>query len=231
MVSSPFLVLWSVLVPTLKVILSWHLCLRIVDDGQSRRPVSRLILHLIHTQNPPGIVPQTDVRIDSESSTLTVTISALAGSASPLKVINSVPGDRSNATSRASTALGYNDEAVGTPRAGITKPRFLSLRGEGLRIPSWREYTNETEGGLDFTRAFNDVARSWSSDRNSDTFTSIPERRSRMRFLTTRSFASFCSTTADSSMVDLDRVEDSPNEIVGLPHAPLNPAPYQKERA
>lgn len=116
----------------LKVILSWHLCLRIVDDGQSRHTVSRLILHPIHTQNPPGIVPQTDVRIDSELSTLTVTISALAGSASPLKVINSVPGDHSNATSRASMVLGYKDKTVRTPRAGITKLRFLSLRGGGI---------------------------------------------------------------------------------------------------
>ena len=29
--------------------------MRIVDDGQSRRPVWTLILHPIHTQNPPGI--------------------------------------------------------------------------------------------------------------------------------------------------------------------------------
>ncbi|KAF5376633.1 hypothetical protein D9615_007852 [Tricholomella constricta] len=62
----------------------------------------------------------------------------------PLQVANVTPGDASVASSRASTALGMNtpvpgdgEYECGTPRENQTgsRPRFLGLEGDGLRVP------------------------------------------------------------------------------------------------
>lgn len=64
----------------------------------------------------------------------------------PLQVANMMPGDSSAASSRAGTALGTASLTAhtqtgefGTPREDMSgsRPRFLSLNGEGLRVP-WR---------------------------------------------------------------------------------------------
>lgn len=89
----------------------------------------------------PGAIPPHVLARGSPS----VDIYGSAATLGPLQVANMMPGDQSVASSRAPTALGMvggvdsvspRPKEYGTPRE-MGRPRFLSLDGEGLKVP-WK---------------------------------------------------------------------------------------------
>ena len=131
----------------------------------------------------------------------------------PLQVANMMPGDASAATSRAGTAMGMSSvnahvmtNEFGTPRENVpgSRPRFLGLDGQGLKVPwgrggNWEHLPPlpmpgesprggpDTEGWtaslkMNLVNAFNSVAANLPSAGNSpgeeeDKLTPMPIRR------------------------------------------------------
>ena len=122
----------------------------------------------------------------SAMGTLPNNIVSNANSFGPLTVTNYGPADRSRVSSTAGLQAMFDSE-YGTPRAGMTEARFLTVAGSGLEVP-WAATAQHSNASVMAQTAETGY---WSGDRKGDgfemsdqfpepwedKFTRIPQRR------------------------------------------------------